>query len=132
MTQKYKAWISVNYSNPRDAVSQCKEACHKMKESFSELIITNGLVLVGLDFRQHWWCKTEDGDIVDPTAHQYEVFDLKISEYQEIDDDHDLRKYPQCKCMNCGEYFFYKKDSQSQNSCSDKCSDALDAYYNKR
>lgn len=131
---EYKQWIIDNYPTPNSAINLCREACEKMKEAFPELTLTNGLIQVGTekDERTHWWCKDPEGNVVDPTAHQYKIFGMRIVFYNEIDDEHDLRKYPQGKCANCGEtYFIGKNNWGDSTTCSSKCFQDYCDYLNK-
>lgn len=108
---KYKEWIRAHYSDFSSALGQCKVACQRMKDVFPELEITNGFVTLMFTREQtHWWCKDPDGNIVDPTAIQYREGGTPIIDYEEITDDHDERKYPKTKCMNCGEYYYVKPE----------------------
>lgn len=130
---EYKQWIIDNYPTPHSAVNLCKEACEKMILEFPELVLTNGLIQVGTekDERTHWWCKDPEGNIVDPTAHQYKIFGMRIVFYTEIDNDHDLRKYSQAVCANCGDdYFIGKNDWSDSTVCSSKCWTAYIKYLN--
>lgn len=133
MKKIYKEWINKNYPTPQSALNQCYEACKKMNQKFPELLITNGLIQVGIEpeERQHWWLKTLSGEIIDPTEHQYQVFGMNIVFYNEIDNEHDLRKFEQCKCIYCGTKFFLgKNDWNNRNSCSNECVEKLENYYN--
>lgn len=51
--------------------------------------------------REHWWLKTRDGVIVDPTSNQFPS--KGGGEYQEWDEG---SPEPTGNCMNCGEYVF--------------------------
>lgn len=135
MNPKYLSWIQENYPTSDSAFNQCSFACHKMKAQFPELQITNGTVQVGCEKeeRTHWWLKTSSNQIIDPTAHQYDLFNMKIVFYNEIDDNHDLRKYKLIKCMNCGDkYFLGKNNWNNSMCCSDRCSSDLENYYNRK
>ena len=134
MEQKYKDWIIENYPTPQSAINMCKEASELMNKQFPELIVTNGLIQVGDEASQrtHWWLKTKSGNVIDPTAHQYKIFGMNIKSYNEITDDHDLRKYPQGKCTNCGEPYFIGKDNWNDKTvCSSSCYQEYSDYLNK-
>lgn len=133
MDQKYKDWIFNNYPTPQSAINMCKEASEAMSQEFPELVVTNGLIQVGDEEkkRTHWWLKTKDGKVIDPTAHQYKIFGMAVLEYQEINDDHDLRKFSQGRCHNCGEPYFIGKDNWHDSTvCSSKCFKEYSDYLN--
>lgn len=107
MKPEYQEWISKNYPDPAYTLGRCKEAVDAMVEVFPELTKTNGFIdLLSSYDRMHWWCKDAEGNIVDPTAHQFRAYADVIIDYREIDDSHPARKYPRAKCMNCGEYYY--------------------------
>jgi hypothetical protein len=109
---RYQAWINREYPTCESALAKCKEACHRMKEVFPELQITNGFVHFAFcEKREHWWCKNSRGDIIDPTAIQFlEYIGEPVMEYEEIAEDHDARKYPKKRCMECGECYYEKPE----------------------
>ena len=109
---KYQAWIDANCPDPKLTLGRCKQFALKMKEAFPELRVTNGFVTLLLydEALTHWWCVTPDGVIVDPTAGQYIWNGTPIAEYEEITDDHDERRFPKVKCMECGEYYYVKPE----------------------
>lgn len=124
MKLQYNNWIKLHYPDHQSAINQCKDACEKIKNSFPELRITNGFILLANECNQrvHWWCVDEDGKTVDPTAHQYFGHNTIICDYEEINDDHDLRNYPQGRCPNCGDHYFVGKDNWHDSTvCSSKC-----------
>jgi hypothetical protein len=99
----YIKWIESNYPTSKESYGNCKEAVTKMKEAFPELTVTNGFVFDAMwGDRAHWWLKTEDGSIVDPTFNQFPAF----VEYTEIDDNHPARNYPLARCHECGDQYY--------------------------
>jgi hypothetical protein len=108
MKSKYKEWIDKNYPTYQSALAQCVKACKDMVIVFPELKTTNGFAhFIHCEPRAHWWCKDPEGNIVDPTAHQFPKYlGSPIMDYEEIDDNHPARMYAQAKCMNCGEYYY--------------------------
>lgn len=119
MPNKYDAWIKANYPTMESALGKCHQGVKAMKEQFPELEVTNGFVhFVTHQKRAHWWLKDAQGNIVDPTAIQYpEYMGEPITEYEEIDDSHDARKYPSVKCPNCGEYYYQKPETANCSPC---------------
>ena len=105
-------WISINYSTIQDTLGKCQEACLAIKKEFPELRITNGFVTLCLINKPvtHWWCVDLEGNIVDPTAKQYDWNGTPILDYEEIPDNHPERLYKKQKCMNCGEYYYITPD----------------------
>lgn len=133
MKAKYSNWIKKHYPTPQSAINQCSQACEKLRNDFPELIITNGLIQVGIekDQRSHWWARTINGEIIDPTAHQYEAFGSSIIFYTEITDDHDLRNFEEGRCSNCGEHYFIGKDNWNcSTTCSSSCFKSYVKYLN--
>ena len=112
MKKEYKDWVNQKYPNYQSALAKCVEAVKAMAKEFPDLSITNGFAhFLTCEPRMHWWCKDTEGNIVDPTGHQYpEYLGSPIMHYEEIDDNHDARRYEQTKCMNCGEYYYVKPD----------------------
>ena len=102
----YKDWIDEHYPDKKSAMLQCKEATKLMAEEFPELRRVRGNVMVGVDYRPHWWLVATDGSIVDPTYRQF----TNISFYEEHDesmgDSHG-------KCRRCGELLYRSKGDDS-------------------
>jgi len=113
---EYKEWINKNYPDMQSALAKCKEASQKMAKVFPELRVTNGFAhFITCEPRDHWWCVDKEGNIIDPTAHQFpEYLGSPIIEYEEIDENHDARKFPKARCMNCGEYYYQKPEMKGQ------------------
>lgn len=124
---KYDTWIEKNY-NKESSYGQCKTACELMKNEFPELTITNGFVVDALwGEREHWWLKTYDESVVDPTKAQFSC----ILEYVEIDDSHPARIYERGTCANCGEHYYVGKDNWDDRTvCSRRCWTAYASYLN--
>jgi hypothetical protein len=50
----------------------CKEACEALVAADSSLVLVRGYYECPMwGDRQHWWCKRDDGSIVDPTVKQF-------------------------------------------------------------
>ena len=115
MKIEYKKWIMENYPNPNKATSI--EAVQTMKKEFSELKIIRGQVLVLEIYDSppirvfHCWCETPEGELVDPTAHQ---FPIPILSYEPLDES---RGDPTGGCLYCGGFCY-----DNENVCSEKCS----------
>lgn len=100
---RYDSWILENYPTSDKAYGKCREAAQSMVKAFPELAVTNGFVYDALwGEREHWWCKDQEGAIVDPTRCQFPA----VIEYQEVDNDHPVRKYPRERCHECGEHYY--------------------------
>lgn len=123
--QKYQDWITLNYLTSQKARRACEEATLSMESAFPELIRVRGLAVVEEPYglpptrTPHWWLKTEDGEIVDPTAHQYPT---RILSYEEADE---RLGPPTGRCSNCGKLCY-----KSNYFCSDECSEEYMAYLN--
>jgi hypothetical protein len=122
---KYDDWIKANY-NRESSYGQCKSAVELMKSEFPELTITNGFVEdVFWDQREHWWLKTPEGEIVDPTKSQFNC----VLSYTEIDDSHPSRNYESGTCANCGEHYYIGKDNWTDRTvCDNQCWKAYRSY----
>jgi len=121
----YGLWVKSNYPTPESARLQCAEATEKMVSDFPELKRVRGLADVKEPHdlpptrTPHWWCVTSDGNVVDPTAHQYPTHIIK---YSEADED---KGPPTGKCPNCGDLSY-----GGEYLCSDKCNTEYMAYLN--
>jgi hypothetical protein len=118
MSEKYQEWINNYYPTSASSYGNCKEAVVLMIKSFPELIPTNGFVHVyswNKD-RQHWWLKTKEGEIIDPTKNQFPG----PIDYSEVDDSHPVRNYESCRCHNCDNRY-YLTPGLSNVVCSDAC-----------
>jgi hypothetical protein len=78
----------------------------RMVEAFPELIRMRGW----WGWIEHWWCKTPDGTIVDPTRHQWPLD--RDAVYKEFRDGVDPE--PLGKCMNCGDYCWPYLDEEGE------------------
>ncbi len=121
----YNLWIEDNYPNGETAYLKCAEATKKMIEVFPELKRVRGLASVREPHDMpptrtpHWWCVDPQGNIVDPTAHQYPT---EIISYEEADE---TKGPPTGKCPNCGGLCY-----NGDYLCSDKCSKEYLDYLN--
>ena len=127
MPNKYSNWIDINYPIPQMAYLQCTDATLEMKKAFPELTRVRGQIDVmephGLPPTKttHWWLVTENGEIVDPTAHQYPT---RIVKYTPVDE---TRGGPTGKCPNCGGLCY-----EGDYLCSKKCEKEYLDYINER
>ena len=95
----YDEWISANIN---ETYGCCAEATLAMQAAFPELIRVRGEYLCWVwGSRDHWWLKTPDGTIVDPTKDQFPS--KGVGEYQERDES---QPEPTGRCPNCGEYCY--------------------------
>lgn len=118
MEEKYKKWIE-EYQANNDIFSKCAQLSKLMKEAFPELKCIRGEVFISpaLMLREHIWCETVDGVVVDPTASQYATDyygNSKIVDYMPRDES---VPEPQGKCVNCGEYCY----PPITHLCSEEC-----------
>ena len=111
MNEKYKEWIlNYNHLNP-DTYGMCREATQQFSNDFPELKRVRGHVESALSSKllPHWWCVDPNGNIIDPTAKQFDY----ITRYIELDKS---QPEPTGKCPNCGEYC-YDNDFTCCESC---------------
>lgn len=75
---------------------KCKEACEALQKVMPELILVRGWYNQPEWPRtscQHWWLKTPEGTIIDPTALQFPMPNI-VGYYEEFDGI--------CVCEECG------------------------------
>lgn len=112
--EKYDLWISTEVLDPH---GNCGHYCQKMKLAFPELILQRGYYICCIQGkRPHWWLKTEDGTIVDPTVAQF----APCGEYEVLDES---KGEPTGRCPNCGELSY-----NHRTCCSSKCNDEYANY----
>lgn len=116
MKDKYKNWIIAYEERVGNVINKCESATLEMQQAFPELIRVRGNVIIPYSNRrpEHWWLKTPDGTIIDPTEIQF----VLIIEYLECDESH---PDPIGKCLQCGAYVY--PGAPSSYTCSEYCSD---------
>jgi hypothetical protein len=116
MKPQYQQWIN---SLPERVTGQCAERTLEMQIQFPELIRVRGEYLCLIwGAREHWWLKTPEGEIIDPTAKQFPT--LGHCEYIERDES---SPEPTGMCPNCCDYCY-----NGGTCCSDKCHREYVAY----
>lgn len=126
--EDYTSWIKGYRASVNSTLGRCKEATAAMVKDFPELKIVPGHVYTDWGKRGHFWCETEDGTIIDPTADQFNV----IWDYEAFEPGQEVRVG---KCMNCGDEIWAAIQSLDEappprSTCSDACHDAIVAEYN--
>jgi len=120
VTDKYDAWISA-CTKPKGA-GHCLARSKEMKEAFPELTLCRGYYTSAVDgMPAHWWLKTPDGKIVDPTVEQFKMG--KQGNYEEYN-ERDHGPLPIGKCMNCGDLCY--PGAPASCCCSVQCEKALE------
>lgn len=120
--RSYEDWIA-GYVAGRAGVllGRCREASEAMLARFpTELRLVRGHVECPRPWgrRAHWWLVDPDGEIVDPTAGQFELGILRYDEYAEGDD---LRLG---RCMHCGSEIWGPPHSRTRidtQFCDEAC-----------
>jgi hypothetical protein len=122
MKQKYQRWTSEHFKeiNTTNGYGRCKEVSEEMAKAFPELIVVRGYVQTLFGKRGHWWLKTEEGEIVDPTAKQFPG----IFSYEEWKDGMEIRLG---RCFNCGEEIWGQPEDRSY-FCNDECAKSAAKY----
>ena len=116
---KYQEWIDVNVMV---TYGQCKKITLQMQQAFPALELVRGYYYcTAWGERHHWWLKTKDDDIVDPTAAQFPSKGHGV--YIEHTDDMPV---PTGKCLNCGDLIYGERDP----FCSEHCERETVAYTN--
>lgn len=126
MKTEYTEWIS-NWLKSNEAYGACAEATLEMQTAFPELIRVRGHFHDAIwGERQHWWLKTKEEEIVDPTASQFPTKGV-FGEYEEWEEG---REEPIGKCMNCGDYVF-ASTGKGDCACSEHCYNEIMLDFNK-
>lgn len=109
---KYVAWIARRVPNRLTAQGQCELISAEMAEAFPELTRVRGHYYCPYwGERAHWWLKTDEGQIIDPTCSQFPSDgNGEYVEWNEGDPE------PTGKCPNCGEFCF-----DGGTCCSESC-----------
>lgn len=117
MKKEYKDWIESNVEG--NGYGKCAEVTSAMAEAFPELTRVRGhYYCIRWGERAHWWLKTSDGEIVDPTASQFPT--KGRGHYQEWDESNEE---PTGICPECGKYVYGGK-----SLCSDECEQSYMRY----
>lgn len=117
--KKYKDWIDKNVEVPQN---NCQSYSSDMAEAFPELIRVRGYYDELIRGKTpHWWLKTKDGLIVDPTQSQFCGPNIPFF-YEEIDES---IPQPTGMCPNCGEYCY-----NESYVCSPRCEKEYIDYIN--
>src|SRR5262249_55639991 len=124
MDRRYRRWIARHVIG--DGYGKCREVTEAMAAAFPELERVRGhYVCPQVGEREHWWCETRDGDVVDPTAAQFpsggDGTYLPWSEGQ---------PEPVGKCRCCGGYVFIQS-KWAPSLCSAACAVEMLAYLEK-
>ena len=122
MKQEYKDWITNHLKKLRttNGYGMCREISTSMVEAFPSLTLTRGHVYTDWGKRGHWWCETEDNEVVDPTAKQFQ----SIFSYEEYKEGMDIRHGV---CPNCGKELWGKPD-EPKDFCSNACAKSYADY----
>lgn len=94
---------------------KCKEYCEYLIKHVPDLILVRGYYICPLsgNKEEHWWCKTFEGEIIDPTKYQFESFG--IGDYEEFSGNF--------SCEECGKTVSEDESINMGNYivCSTKC-----------
>lgn len=113
---RYAAWIAANCPDP---TGRCAEYTAALAAAFPELTRVRGHYYCPTwGEREHWWCVTPAGAIVDPTAAQFPS--RGAGAYVPWDES---QPEPTGMCPNCGGYCY-----DGGTCCSEKCHDEYVAY----
>lgn len=125
MKTMHLEWVEKHYPTPEKARIACLEATLDMAVAFTDLTRVRGVAHVKEPFdlpptrAPHWWLVDYEGNIIDPTAHQYPT---EILKYDPVDES---RGEPTGKCPNCEDLAY-----GGQYFCSDKCEKSFAEYLN--
>lgn len=114
MSDKFAEWIA-QQGLPSCPAGLCESVTARMAEAFPELTRVRGHFVTGRKDYPHWWLITERGEIVDPTAGQFEG----IPGFYEAHEGPE----PTGKCPNCGGYIY-----NGGAVCGDECGISYAAY----
>lgn len=117
----YAEWIA-DYVASVDGhtLGKCGHATEAIKLQFPELRLACGFAHCAWGPRQHWWCVTPDGVIVDPTVSQFPG--SAVFEYEELDpkDPTTRARIPTGPCYWCDKDCFEPWHSVCSQECNDK------------
>ena len=123
---EYERWISENC--PGTQAGLCRSKSEAMRKAFPELVLCKGYYSSPVDgMRSHWWLKTPEGEIVDPTVRQFVMGPSGTYEEYNREVHGPL---PIGKCMNCGCQVYEENDPPSSCICSKECQVSFEAYLN--
>jgi hypothetical protein len=106
---KYTSYMTENF---KEVYGKCAEATQQMAVQFPELQRVRGHYYCPVwGEREHWWLKTQDGEIIDPTASQFPS--KGHGEYIEWIEG---TPEPPGVCLNCGSYVY-----DNNSFCCKRC-----------
>jgi len=115
MDERYQRWIEEHI--PADCEGACKIFAEEMHEAFPELRVVCGRYFRPEDSpADHWWCVTKDGEIVDPTARQFELDREGRTRYKVDSKNYTADENISGKCPRCGKWCY-----DGDEYCSAKC-----------
>jgi len=130
MKQEYTTWIESYehdcWTHGHTVKGTCSSATEDMVDDFPELRRARGFVYCSAGRYQHWWCVTEDGDVVDPTASQFMLDEGHKLLYEELDDATVELIIPSGVCADCGGDVFH-----GDSFCSVECESNTIKYLNR-
>ena len=119
MKPEYREWMAQNPFGP----GQCREATEAMQAAFPELRRVRGHVYLWNTDKQppHWWLVDTEGEVVDPTAHQFPT----LLGYEPHDES---RGEPVGMCAECGGYIYPTDGWSDTTTCSERCFESYTRY----
>lgn len=116
---KYQNWIMENVPDYQAAYGKCKAVTSAMNKQFPELTRVSGFYHCSIwGRRQHFWLRTDQGEIIDPTAKQFPSGGM--GKYEEIIDS---KLIPTGVCPNCGQETY-----EERYFCSESCNMSYATY----
>lgn len=118
MTNKYDIYIK-DLIKKESSYGKCEKWSEEMNKTFPELVRVKGFYHCPIwGRRTHWWLKTKDDIIVDPSKDQFPS--KGYGKYEELQDFELEERVPTGVCLYCGEEV-YKENI----FCSDKCGNLM-------
>ena len=128
----YQVWIDTNWPETH-TYGHCEEAAHNMALEFPALRLVRGHYHCPIwGKRQHWWCETAEGTVIDPTASQFPSKGV-MGSYEEAE-EHTMVRIG-C-CAFCGEDIMAPLSEVEAGRvthptvCSKACGEAFTAHLN--
>jgi len=82
--ERYDAWIANYVASGRPIIGECLPVCKEMLERFPELVLHGGYVHTPLGPDLHYWLTAPGGELVDPTASQFDHWEgLGFEDYED-------------------------------------------------
>lgn len=121
----YAAWIADYRARVGGVLGRCSSATSEMVAAFPELTRVGGWVLTGFGAElEHFWCVTADGEVVDPTATQFQDMGQGgVIDYRAFEPGDEVRVG---RCMDCGADIYRRVSALDGGGRASFCDEACE------